>query len=505
MNKLSATNGAGITSVQASTESKSTPSNDGVSSGLTQVEPVEKKCPPSRIAGYRSAILHFTDAPNDEASNEYYQYWSDGLLVVKDGKVAQVGPAAELLASIKEIEVTQYPNALIVPGFIDTHTHYPQMYKMASYGQNLIEWLNQYIFPEEKRFSDADYASEVAEDFLDALIENGTTTAMIFCTVHAESVDAIFQAAQKRDMRIIAGKVLMDRVPYAPADLSDSAEQARVESQQLIDRWHNKGRAAYAVTPRFAPTSTPEQLKVAGELLAKNPTVYLQTHLSESEDELKLVASLYPEYKDYVDVYDQHQLVTNRSVFAHAIHPTDREWQRLGEAGSAVSCCPSSNFYLGSGVPNMKKASDAGVKVSIGTDIGAGTTFSMLKTLGLAYKADHLHGQPTSPLKSFYLATLGGAKALNLEDEIGSFKQGCAADFVVMDLTKPKELARITERASSLIETLSALRTLGDDRTILETFIMGVPQKGHEEDGELQPGDSEIKREGSEMKQGASR
>ncbi len=427
----------------------------------------------SQLKAYRSAILHFTDSPKSNNDKHCYQYWEDGILITENGLIQSVGPAKDLLQSTTHMPLQTFTNTLIMPGFIDTHTHYPQMGKIAAYGENLLNWLNKHIFLEEAKFENATYADTVAHRFLDTLLEYGTTTAMIFCTIHTTSVDAIFQAAAQRNMRIIAGKVMMDHQPYAPACLSDTAESSYQQSQALIDKWHNQGRASYAVTPRFAPTSTKHQLNLAGQLLKQNPSVYLQTHISESIEEIELVKKLFPDSKDYLDVYESAGLVSDHSMFAHAIHLSDQEWQRLGQANAAVSSCPSSNFYLGSGIPNMKKAEDNQVKVSLGTDIGAGTNFSMLSTLNSAYQADHLHGHATCPLKSFYLATLGGAKALNLEHEIGSFRKGNAADFVVLDCTQPKLLGQLYKTSSSLLEKLSILRTLGDDRTIKQTYVMG--------------------------------
>ena len=426
----------------------------------------------STTKAWRSAILHCIANPNEVGNDKAFEYFQDGLLVVKDGLISALGDAASLLASLDaEIEVEHHPDALIIPGFIDTHIHYPQSDMIASYGVQLLDWLNTYTFPEESKFADKDYASDVAERFLTELLRNGTTTALVFGTVHKQSVEAFFEAAEQRDLRMICGKVMMDR--HAPEYLTDTPESSYQDSKTLIETWHEKGRLHYAVTPRFAPTSTPEQLSQAGKLLSEFDNLYLHTHLSENVNECEWVQQLFPEAKNYLDVYDQHQLLSERSVFAHGIHLCDQEYQRLSDTGSAIAFCPTSNLFLGSGLFNLQKAEFHKVNVGMGTDVGGGTSFSMFSTLNEAYKVIQMQGQNLDPIKAFYLATLGGAKALRLEDKVGNLAVGSEADFVILDKTATPLLKTRLERSSTIQDTLFALMILADDRAIKSTFAMG--------------------------------
>ncbi len=426
----------------------------------------------STTKAWRSAILHCIANPNEVGDDKAFEYFQDGLLVVKDGLISALGDAASLLASLDaEIEVEHHPDALIIPGFIDTHIHYPQSDMIASYGVQLLDWLNTYTFPEESKFADKDYASDVAERFLTELLRNGTTTALVFGTVHKQSVEAFFEAAEQRDLRMICGKVMMDR--HAPEYLTDTPESSYQDSKTLIETWHEKGRLHYAVTPRFAPTSTPEQLSQAGKLLSEFDNLYLHTHLSENVNECEWVQQLFPEAKNYLDVYDQHQLLSERSVFAHGIHLCDQEYQRLSDTGSAIAFCPTSNLFLGSGLFNLQKAEFHKVNVGMGTDVGGGTSFSMFSTLNEAYKVIQMQGQNLDPIKAFYLATLGGAKALRLEDKVGNLAVGSEADFVILDKTATPLLKTRLERSSTIQDTLFALMILADDRAIKSTFAMG--------------------------------
>ena len=421
---------------------------------------------------YRGELLHFLADPAKVALEDSYQYIEDGLLILKDGLVEQVGSAAELLPTIDDsVEITHYENGLIMPGFIDTHVHYPQTEMIASYGEQLLEWLENYTFPFEKQFSDFEHAKSVAEFFLQQLLDAGTTTALVFGTVHKASVDAFFTAAQQRKLRMICGKVLMDR--NCPDDLSDTAETGYQESKQLIEKWHKVDRLQYAITPRFAPTSSPEQLNKAGQLLAENPSVYLHTHLSENKNEIAWVEELFPESDGYLDVYDKSKLLGRRSVFAHGVHLHDSECQRLGETNSAIAFCPSSNLFLGSGLYNLTQAKQFDINVGMGSDIGAGTTFSMLSTMNDAYKTQQLRNDKLSPFQSFYLATLGGAIALDLEGTIGNFTKGAEADFVVLDYKATPLMARRMTHCTNLSEKLFILSMLGDERHVIATHIMG--------------------------------
>ncbi|WP_313101328.1 guanine deaminase [Stutzerimonas nitrititolerans] len=427
----------------------------------------------SQIKAYRAALLHCLADPREVGIEASHEYFEDGLLVVEDGKVVRNGHAADLLSTLPAgTEVIEYKDALITPGFIDTHIHYPQTGMIASYGEQLLDWLDTYTFPTERAFADKVHAGEVAQVFLRELLRNGTTTALVFGSVHKESVDAFFEQAHKLDLRMIAGKVLMDR--NAPDYLTDTAESGYADSKELIERWHGKGRLHYAVTPRFAPTSTPEQLALAGKLFQEYPDLYMHTHLSENRKEIEWVRELFPERKGYLDVYDHHGLIGARSVFAHGVHLCDDECRRLGETGSAVAFCPTSNLFLGSGLFDLEKVEGFGVRVGLGTDVGAGTSFSQLQSLNEAYKVMQLQGKKLDPFKSLYLATLGGARALYLDDRIGSLQPGKDADFVVLDYKATPLIEYRLSQARSLEERLFALMILGDDRAVKETYAAGV-------------------------------
>lgn len=425
----------------------------------------------SPIKAYRAAILHSIADPAVVGAEQSYEYFEDGVLVIENGLVAKVGHAADLLPSLRDVKITEYRNALITPGFIDTHIHYPQTGMIASYGEQLLDWLNTYTFPTEQQFADKAHASNVAGIFLKELLRNGTTTALVFGTVHKQSVDAFFEAAERLNLRMIAGKVLMDR--NAPDYLTDTAESGYADSKELIERWHGKGRLHYAVTPRFAPTSSPEQLALAGKLLGEYPDLYMHTHLSENRKEIEWVKALFPERKSYLDVYDHYKLIGPRAVFAHGVHLCDEECQRLAETGSAVAFCPTSNLFLGSGLFDLQKLEQHGVRVGLGTDVGAGTSFSQLQSLNEAYKVMQLQGKKLDPFKSLYLATLGGANALYLDDKLGNFANGKDADFVVLDYNATPLISYRMQQAKTLEEKLFALIMLGDDRVIKETFAAG--------------------------------
>ncbi|SFW56040.1 guanine deaminase [Pseudomonas sp. NFACC19-2] len=426
----------------------------------------------TNIKAYRAAILHSLADPAAVGVEQSYEYFEDGILLIENGKVAQVGAAAELLPKLAGVEIQHHRDALITPGFIDTHIHYPQTGMIASYGEQLLDWLNTYTFPTEQQFEDKAHASDVAAIFLKELLRNGTTTALVFGTVHPQSVDAFFEQADKLNLRMIAGKVLMDR--NAPDYLTDTAEIGYAESKALIERWHGKGRLHYAVTPRFAPTSTPEQLELADKLLGEYPDLYMHTHLSENRKEIEWVKELFPERKGYLDVYDHHKLIGPRAVFAHGVHLCDDECKRLAETGSAVAFCPTSNLFLGSGLFDLNKLEAHGVRVGLGTDVGAGTSFSQLQSLNEAYKIMQLQGKKLDPFKSLYLATLGGANALYLDDKLGNFLPGKDADFLVLDYNATPLISYRMQQARSLEERLFALTMLGDDRAVKETFAAGV-------------------------------
>lgn len=421
---------------------------------------------------YRGEILHFIADPGKVAEQDSYQYIEDGLLIIQDGLVQQIGETADLLPTLEQnIDITYYENGLIMPGFIDTHVHYPQTEMIASYGEQLLEWLENYTFPFERKFSDFEHGKKVAEFFLNQLLEAGTTTALVFGTVHQESVEAFFTVAQQKKLRMICGKVLMDQ--NCPDYLSDTAQSGYDDSKALIEKWHNVDRLQYAITPRFAPTCSNEQLNKAGQLLKENPSVYLHTHLCENKAEIAWVKELFPDSKGYLDVYDQSKLLGRRSVFAHGVHLHDSECKRLGETHSAIAFCPSSNLFLGSGLFNFKQATKFDINMGLGSDIGAGTTFSMLSTINEGYKTQQLRHDKLSPFQSFYLATLGGAIALDLEGTIGNFTQGAEADFILLDYHATPLMDRRMQHCKNLSEKLFILSMLGDERHVKATHIMG--------------------------------
>ncbi|EDL54366.1 MULTISPECIES: guanine deaminase [Vibrio] len=435
----------------------------------------------SQRKAYRASILHSIADPKDVGLENSYEFFEDGMIVVEHGHIIDIGSATDVLARHpKPLKVTTYKDKLITSGFIDTHIHYPQTGMIASYGEQLLDWLENYTFPEERRFKNPVYAHKVAKLFLDELASNGTTTALVFGTVHKESVDVFFEEAEKRKLRMIAGKVLMDR--NAPDYLTDTPESGYQASKELIEKWHNRGRLLYAVTPRFAPTSTPEQLATVGKLLEEYPDVYMHTHLSENKKEIEWVLDLFPERESYLDVYDHYGLLHKRSVFAHGIHLSDCECQRLADTESAIAFCPTSNLFLGSGLFKLNKLEEHGVRVGMGTDVGAGTSFSILQTMSEAYKIMQLQQEKLHPLKSLYLATLGGAKSLHLEDKIGNLAVGKEADFVVLDLHATQLMRFRMKQATTLEEKLFVLMSLGDDRTVCETYIFG--DKAYDVQGE---------------------
>ena len=421
---------------------------------------------------YRAEILHFLDDPTLVGDADCFEYFSDGLLVVKNGCVERLGPARELLPDIPPgTEVVHHRDALIMPGFVDCHVHYPQTEIVAAYGEQLLEWLQTYIFPTERTFADPEKARQVAEIFLDELLRNGTTTALVVPTVHSTSVDAYFSAARARRMRMICGKVLMDR--NAPDYLTDTPQSGYIESKALIERWHGKDRLRYAVTPRFAPTCSNEQLAKAGHLLREYPDLYLHTHLAENLDEVAWVTELFPRCSGYLDVYAHFGLLGKRSIFAHCLHLSDEEFKLLHQNGSGIAFCPTSNLFLGSGLFKLRTAEAAYVDVGLGTDIGAGTSFSLLQTINAAYKTQQLQKHKLSPLKSYYLATLGGARTLDLDDRIGNFKPGKEADFIVLDYRATPILDLRLANCRHISDRLFVLAMLGDDRVVQATYVLG--------------------------------
>ena len=421
----------------------------------------------------RASFLHFKSDP--DLSGDAHEYLDDGLLILKQGRVQMLVDAAEWVDYLPDGTVFyDYSGRLVMPGFIDTHTHYPQSEMIASYGLQLLDWLEQYTYPTEAKFNEREYADKIAEFFCDQMLRNGTTTSAVFATIHSASVDAIFEAAQSRDLCLIAGTVMMDR--NAPANLCDETQESYRQSSELIKRWHLKGRLHYAVTPRFAPCSSPQQLELCGQLLDEHPDLYLQSHVAENLDEVRWVAELFPKSRSYLDVYDSFGLLGPRSVYGHCIHLDEQDRERMAASGAAIAFCPTSNLFLGSGLFSLDEACEHGIRVGIATDVGAGTSFSMLQTLNEAYKVCQMAGQNLTPLKAFYLATLGAAESLYLDHCIGNFNTGKEADFVVIDLEATGLMQKRMESALSLEERLFALMMLGDDRCIQATHVMGRRQ-----------------------------
>jgi guanine deaminase len=420
----------------------------------------------------RSALLHCLRDPGLAGDASAIEYLPDAITVMRDGRVHAVGAADALLPTLgADVRMDDQRGRMLAPGFVDTHVHYPQVDVIASYGTQLLDWLNRYTFPAELAFAERAHADAAAEFFLDRLLENGTTTAAVFCTVHPQSVDAFFTASEARGLGMIAGKCLMDR--HAPEGLTDTADTGYRDSKALIERWHGHARSRYAITPRFAPTSTLPQMQAMGRLAREHPDVYIQSHVAENRAEIAWVNELFPGHRSYLDVYDHYGLLRDRAIYAHCIHLDDADRARMTAAGATPSFCPTSNLFIGSGLYNLQQALAAGNAVSVGTDIGGGTSYSMLRTLGEAYKVQQLLGTSLSPAYALYLATLGGARALSLDDEIGSIMPGKFADFALLDPAATPLLARRTTLRDDPLDTFFALMTLGDDRAIAATYASG--------------------------------
>lgn len=421
----------------------------------------------------RGSFFDFTGtATHPQKPADYARYVEDGLLLLNGGKVVslQTWEAGRHLLTDR-VEVTDYRGKLIVPGFVDCHIHYPQTEMIGAFGEQLLEWLQQYTFPVESQYHSESHAAEMSAFFLHQLLSNGTTTALVFGTVHPQSVDALFSAADRLGMRLIAGKVMMDR--NAPDCLLETPEESYSQTRALIARWHNRGRLSYALTPRFAPTSSPGLLAKVEQLRAEFPDTWLHTHLSENPQEVAWVKSLFPDHQSYLDVYHRYRLTGKRSVFAHCIHLEESEWARLQQTDSSIAFCPTSNLFLGSGLFNLRTCGEKGIRMGIGTDVGAGTTFNMLQTLGEAYKVGQLQQYRLAACEAFYHATLGGARALDLDDRIGNFLPGKEADFVVLNpaVSALQQLRQANSR--DIWEKLFVLMTLGDDRNIAHTWVNG--------------------------------
>ncbi|GAC14724.1 guanine deaminase [Aliiglaciecola lipolytica] len=424
---------------------------------------------------FRSSILHFPEETSSPEQN--FNFFKDGFLVTRNGKIAAIGHFSDLPEEFKSYSVVDYSGKLLVPGFIDCHLHFPQTEMIASYGEQLLQWLQNFTFPTETKFQDHDYAKAMANLFLAQLFSNGTTSAMVYSSVHKQATDALFAAATEQQMALIAGKVCMDR--NCPDDLRDCPTSAQKDSVELIEKWHNKGRTKYALTPRFAPTSSENQLAALGELAQQYKDVFIQTHLSENTHEIAWVKELFPQHQHYLDVYDHHHLVRKGSVFGHCIHLHQDEWDLLAATQATIAFCPSSNLFLGSGLFNLDKAKQSNVNVALATDVGAGTSFNMLRTMGDAYKICQLNHCKLSALSGLYMMTQGTAKALDLDDSIGNLNPGSHADFVVLDpkfsnLSEIRTASLMTDNTINLpSDVLFALSMLADERTTEATYIAG--------------------------------
>ncbi|CAM5184992.1 Guanine deaminase OS=Castellaniella defragrans (strain DSM / CCUG 39792 / 65Phen) OX=1437824 GN=BN940_01251 PE=3 SV=1 [Castellaniella denitrificans] len=419
---------------------------------------------------YRAQLLYFRDTP--KAEDEACEWIRDGLLVVRDGRIEQCGDYDRLIGDLPPgTPVNDWRGRMITPGFIDTHIHYPQTDMIASPAPGLLPWLETYTFPTERRFENPEYAQDVARFFLDELLRCGTTTALVYCTVHPGSAQAFFEESHARDLRMVAGKVMMDR--NCPEYLRDTAESGARDSEDLIRRWHGTGRQLYALTPRFAPTSTPEQLGLCGELAKRYQDVFIQSHVSENRDEVKWVMGLFPGYRSYLDIYDRYGLLRPRSVYGHCVWLDDDDRRRMRDAGAVAAHCPTSNQFLGSGLFDFAAAKDFGMPVALATDVGGGSSFSMLLTMNEAHKVARLSGYYLTARRMFWQATQGAAKHLGLTGRIGTLEPGAEADFIVLDPKATPLLERRSALAESLEELLFALAMLGDDRAIAATYAAG--------------------------------
>ena len=394
-----------------------------------------------------------------------------GAIAVQDGHVLVRGSSDDLRQAYPSAAVEDHGSALILPGFIDAHVHYPQTAMIASWGKRLIDWLNTYTFPEEMRFGDPAYAAGIAERYLDLALSHGTTTMCSYCTIHPESVDAYFTAAQARGMRVLGGKTCMDR--NAPDGLCDTAQSAYDDSKALLERWHGQGRASYVITPRFSPTSTPEQLSALGELWAEHPDCLMQTHLSEQTDEIAWVRGLYPQARDYLDTYEAHGLLGANGLYGHAIHLEPRERDRLREVGAALVHCPTSNTFIGSGLFDMPGLVADGQRVGLATDTGGGSSFSMLRTMAAAYEVAQLRGTALHPSALLWLATEGSAQSLRISDRVGTLAPGTEADFITLDLASTPAIAQRSTRAGDIWEAVFPTIMMGDDRAVSGVWVMG--------------------------------
>ncbi|SHK46535.1 guanine deaminase [Shimia gijangensis] len=415
--------------------------------------------------------LGFDQNPFQTPIDEAASYRRRGGVLIREGLIVTVGEADTLKAAHPGVKVVDYGEGLITAGFVDAHVHYPQTGIIASWGKRLIDWLNSYTFPEEMRFHDADYAAEISKLYFDLTRSHGVTTMASYCTIHPESVDAFFTEARARGQRVVAGKTCMDR--NAPDGLRDTAQSAYDDSKALIGKWHGVDRLSYAITPRFSPTSTPDQLRALGDLWAEHPDCLMQTHLSEQTDEIDWVMGMFPEARDYLDTYEAYGLLGEKGLYGHAIHLEDRERARLKEVGAGVIHCPTSNTFIGSGLFDMGGLMAEGQRVGLATDTGGGSSFSMLRTMAAAYEVAQLRHNPLHAAQLMWLGTAGSAASLHMEDKIGNLQPGLEADIVVLDLASTPDIAQRSARANDIWEALFPTIMMGDDRAISDVWING--------------------------------
>lgn len=416
-------------------------------------------------------VLEFRGNPFEVPLEEAFCHRRRGAVWIEDGRIKAVGEADAVLAGAPKADIIDHGSHLILPGFVDAHAHYSQTAIIASWGARLIEWLETYTFPEEMRLADPDYAAQIAKRYFDLSLTNGITTAAAYCTSSPVSVDAYFEEARTRGLRAVGGKVMMDR--NAPKGLCDTPETGYSESAALIERWHGLDRLSYAITPRFAPTSSPAQLEAAGALWQENPSCLMQTHLSEQSEEIAWMKELFPQDADYFAVYERFGLAGPGAVMGHAIHLETREIAAIKETGSALAHCPTSNTFIGSGLFDLKGMMGAGIPVGLATDVGGGSSFSMLRTMAAAYEVAQLRGDVIHPGMLIWLATQGSAKALQLEEKIGAIALGKEADLVVLDLASTPVIEQRHAEADGFWESLFPTIMLGDDRAISEVYIAG--------------------------------
>jgi len=415
--------------------------------------------------------LSFNGSPFDEGTEAMAEHESSGAVYILDGQIADVGPRDRVLKAHPKAQVRPYGDKLIMAGFVDAHVHFPQTAMIASWGKRLIDWLNSYTFPEEMKFSDPEYAAEIAARYLNLSTAHGTTSMCSYATIHPESVEAFFNEAQKRGQRVIAGKTCMDR--NAPDGLRDTAQSAYDDSKSLLQKWQNVDRISYAITPRFSPTSTPEQLEAMGALWAEHPECLMQTHLSEQTDEVAWVKELFPTARDYLDTYEQFGLLGKGGLYGHAIYLEEREKARLREVDGTLIHCPTSNTFIGSGLFDMAGLMANGHRIGLATDTGGGSSFSMLRTMAAAYEIGQLRGVPLHPSQLLWLATQGSARALHMDDKIGNLAVGLEADLIILDLASTPAIAQRHAMANDIWEAIFPTIMMGDDRAIHEVWIGG--------------------------------